>query len=59
MPLYEYECPHCGHKEDVFCPVDERHKQSCGKCGKPTALKPSMVGKAVWVTDCPTASKGR
>lgn len=24
MPIYDYECPTCGHKEEVHCKMSER-----------------------------------
>lgn len=36
MPTYNFTCPACGHKDDIFCKVSERQDQTCGECGEPT-----------------------
>jgi putative FmdB family regulatory protein len=33
MPIYPIKCSECGHTEDVFAKVTERHDQKCSKCG--------------------------
>jgi hypothetical protein len=55
--LYSYFCE-CGKEEDRFCPVEERHSQTC-ECGLP--LKKRVTGlKLVGPTDTkPTALGGK
>lgn len=36
MPTYNFTCPACGHEDDIFCKVSERHEQSCSSCGTAT-----------------------
>lgn len=34
MPLYEYECGHCGHVTEAVMPMDDRDPSvPCEKCG--------------------------
>ena len=33
MPLYEYECPKCGHRFEKIEKIDAPHRQKCPKCG--------------------------
>ena len=33
MPLYEYECPKCGHRFEKIEKVTAPHRQKCPKCG--------------------------
>jgi putative FmdB family regulatory protein len=32
VPLYEYECPGCGHRFEKIEPVTAPHRQKCPKC---------------------------
>lgn len=32
MPTYEYECPSCGHRFEVFQRITEAPKRSCPSC---------------------------
>ena len=34
MPLYDYHCTHCDHKEEVMHKIDDRIQVKCSKCGK-------------------------
>src|SRR4051812_41283117 len=34
MPFYEYECPHCGHREEVLQQISEKPLKQCPSCGK-------------------------
>src|SRR4051812_1756814 len=34
MPFYEYECPHCGHREEVLQQISEKPLKKCPNCGK-------------------------
>ncbi len=34
MPTYEYECKHCGHIFEAFQQINDRHLETCPKCGK-------------------------
>ena len=33
MPTYEYKCPKCGHRFDVFQKITARPGAPCPKCG--------------------------
>lgn len=40
MPLYHYNCGSCGHRDkDVFTTYEDRHKQNCSKCGRPSEMQ--------------------
>jgi putative FmdB family regulatory protein len=34
MPFYEYECPKCGHHEEVLQAINDKPLTKCPKCGK-------------------------
>jgi putative FmdB family regulatory protein len=34
MPFYEYECPHCGYRDEVLQKISEQPLKKCPKCGK-------------------------
>ena len=34
MPFYEYECPHCGHREEVLQQISDKPLRKCPNCGK-------------------------
>lgn len=34
MPLYDYECPDCGHQLEVIHGMTERGPKKCQQCGK-------------------------
>lgn len=34
MPFYEYECPKCGHHEEVLQAISDKPLTKCPKCGK-------------------------
>ncbi|MDD5255154.1 MAG: zinc ribbon domain-containing protein [Candidatus Omnitrophica bacterium] len=34
MPTYEYECPHCGHKFELFQTMTAKPLSKCPKCKK-------------------------
>lgn len=34
MPTYDYACPDCGHKLEVFHKMDETGPKKCPACGK-------------------------
>ena len=34
MPFYEYECPHCGHREEVLQKITDKPLKKCPNCGK-------------------------
>ena len=34
MPFYEYECPHCGHHDEVLQKISEAPLKKCPNCGK-------------------------
>jgi len=34
MPFYEYECPHCGYRDEVLQSISEKPLKKCPSCGK-------------------------
>jgi putative FmdB family regulatory protein len=34
MPFYEYECPHCGQREEVLQNITDKPLKKCPNCGK-------------------------
>jgi putative FmdB family regulatory protein len=34
MPFYEYECPHCGHRDEVLQKITDKPLKKCPNCGK-------------------------
>ena len=34
MPLYEYECPHCGHRFELIQRFSDPPAETCVACGK-------------------------
>ena len=34
MPFYEYECPKCGHHEEVLQGINDKPLTKCPNCGK-------------------------
>ncbi len=55
MPTYEYSCPECGHRFDIWQPVGSA-APACEKCGHQTKkiFHPSRVifkGPGFYVTD--------
>ena len=34
MPLYDYECAHCGEAFEEFRPLKDRATAPCPRCGK-------------------------
>lgn len=34
MPFYEYECPKCGHHEEVLQSINDKPLTKCPNCGK-------------------------
>ena len=55
MPTYEYSCPACGHRFDIWQPVGSAAPE-CEKCASPTkkVFHPSRVifkGPGFYVTD--------
>jgi len=44
MPVYDYLCPFCGHKEDKYMKhFEDKLYQVCGKCGRSTDPIPSLT----------------
>jgi putative FmdB family regulatory protein len=43
MPTYEYICPHCGRKFDVFQSIKAEPNARCPVCGK--LSKKRLIGK--------------
>ena len=41
MPFYEYECPHCGYRDEVLPKISDKPLTKCPSCGK-TGLKKLM-----------------
>jgi putative FmdB family regulatory protein len=34
MPFYEYECPHCGYRDEVLQKISDAPLKKCPSCGK-------------------------
>jgi putative FmdB family regulatory protein len=34
MPFYEYECPHCGYRDEVLQKINDKPLKKCPSCGK-------------------------
>ena len=39
MPFYEYECPHCGYRDEVLQSISEKPLKKCPSCGKSSLKK--------------------
>jgi len=39
MPTYDYECPVCKHRFELFSKVDDRALKACPRCGKKRAKR--------------------
>ena len=39
MPIYEYECEHCGHALEAIQKVSDTPLSICPECGKPALKK--------------------
>ena len=35
MPIYEYQCDACNHKQEVIQGINDPELKDCPKCGKP------------------------
>jgi putative FmdB family regulatory protein len=56
MPIYEYECSHCGHRFEVRQGFHDRPQAECPQCKKKTkrVFHPAPVifkGSGFYVTD--------
>ena len=63
MPLYEYECPECGHRFEKIEKVTAPHRQKCPKCGHAAerllaAPAIQFKGSGWYVTDYAGKSSG-
>lgn len=48
MPIYEYQCPECGHEQEAILPLSEvMIVQLCSGCGKPTERRISIPQRAI------------
>jgi len=41
MPFYEYECPHCGYRDEILQKISDKPLKKCPNCGK-SGLKKLM-----------------
>lgn len=39
MPIYDYQCSSCGHKQEVMRKVNAPSVEACPQCGKETFSK--------------------
>ena len=39
MPIYDFECSHCGFKDDLMRKISEPNQTICPKCAKDTFTK--------------------
>lgn len=44
MPIYEYQCPECGHGFELIQPVSASSEQPCPACGATASRKISQSG---------------
>ena len=57
MPIYEYECPKCGHRASFLEDRDAARRRKCPGCGRRTfarvvsAAAFQLKGKGWYVTD--------
>ncbi len=57
MPIYEYECTACGHKEEFMQKVADAPLKKCPNCGKNKLFKQisasgfQLKGEGWYVTD--------
>ncbi|MCD6391654.1 MAG: zinc ribbon domain-containing protein [Dehalococcoidia bacterium] len=66
MPIYEYQCVHCGHKFEVRQAIGENGSSlSCPKChaGEPKRILSSFFSRGSSEAEpsevsCPTCSSG-
>jgi putative FmdB family regulatory protein len=63
MPIYEYECPHCGHEFDKFVNhLRNGNKWKCPKCGKQAnkVISPNsfILKGGGWAKDNYSSKKG-
>ncbi|MFA5309310.1 MAG: FmdB family zinc ribbon protein [Dehalococcoidales bacterium] len=61
MPIYEYECNHCGHRFDLRQGFHDKPQADCPKCSKKSrrVFLPSPIifkGSGFYVTDHRTGS---
>ncbi len=35
MPIYEYQCEHCGHRLEAMQKMSEKPLEECPQCGRP------------------------
>jgi putative FmdB family regulatory protein len=63
MPIYEYLCSDCGHKEEHLQKVSERPLSKCPACGKKTYKKQlsaagfQLKGSGWYATDFKSSGK--
>ncbi|MBE9550256.1 MAG: zinc ribbon domain-containing protein [Proteobacteria bacterium] len=63
MPIYEYQCQHCGHKFDKLQKISDEPLTDCPDCGKPELQKLisaagfRLKGSGWYETDFKTGSK--
>ena len=69
MPLYDFVCPDCGHKEEIYKSISDRNSvEECENCGEeldrvPTACAFHLKGSGWYTTDyknnAGTTNKGK
>ena len=47
MPTYDYECPSCDHKFELFQPITAKPVKKCPACGKSRARRLIGAGSSV------------
>ncbi|MBI3287594.1 MAG: zinc ribbon domain-containing protein [Chloroflexi bacterium] len=63
MPLYEYECPTCGNRFELFRPVTDQRTEVCPQCGSSARrrIAPAGIifkGSGFYKTDYGSSSGG-
>lgn len=55
MPLYDFECQHCGHVREILAPMDKQTAE-CPDCGAPAhriiSSRSAYRDEADWVASC-------
>lgn len=63
MPIYEYRCEACGHRDEHLQKVSEKPLKACPACGKPAYKKQlsaagfQLKGSGWYATDFKTTGK--
>lgn len=45
MPIFDFECPVCGHQEEIFVFPNKPYSTLCPKCNKPMLKQVSAFAR--------------